>query len=129
MANSSRNKLQIPWITGIISTFDNCTSYSPKDTLSKWKLDYYTRLSYGFKVPLTLIYAPLQYLLKNYDQLTNTDVKRMLHTMSGNVFKLSEQVSKLMEFKKVSLCRNLEPKLKFRTTNSKMPATMLTYKE
>jgi AraC-like DNA-binding protein len=27
----------------------------------------------------------------------------MLHTMSGNVFKLSEQVSKLMEFKKVSL--------------------------
>nr|WP_278705023.1 helix-turn-helix domain-containing protein [Bacteroides intestinalis] len=87
----------------VVRNFNLGSKLRHKDALSKWKLDYYTRLSYGFKVPLTLIYAPLQYLLKNYDQLTNTDVKRMLHTMSGNVFKLSEQVSKLMEFKKVSL--------------------------
>lgn len=84
----------------VVRNFNLGSKLRHKDALSKWKLDYYTRLSYGFKVPLTLIYAPLQYLLKNYDQLTNTDVKRMLHTMSGNVFKLSEQVSKLMEFKK-----------------------------
>ncbi len=87
----------------VVRNFNLGSRLKHKDALSKWKLDYYTRLSYGFKVPLTLIYAPLQYLLKNYDQLTISDIKHMLHIMSGNVFKLSEQVSKLMEFKKVSL--------------------------
>ena len=87
----------------VVRNFNLGSKLRHKDALAKWKLDYYTRLSYGFKVPLTLIYAPLQYLLKNYDQLTKADIKQMLHTMSGNVFKLSEQVSKLMEFKKVSL--------------------------
>ena len=75
-----------------------------KDAMSKWKMNYYTNLSYGFKVPLTLIYAPLQYLLKNYTQLArNTEVKRMLYTMSQSVSKLSDQVSHLIKFKEISI--------------------------
>ncbi|ADY53943.1 two component transcriptional regulator, AraC family [Pseudopedobacter saltans DSM 12145] len=73
-----------------------------REALNKWKIDYYTNLSYGFKVPLTLIYAPLQYLLKKYDQLHETEIKQMLYTMSESVSKLSDQVSYLVDFKKKS---------------------------
>ncbi|WP_300600763.1 two-component regulator propeller domain-containing protein [Niabella sp.] len=74
-----------------------------RDALNNWKINYYTNLSYGFKVPLTLIYAPLQYLIKKYDQLPAADIKQMLRTMSDSVSKLSDQVSYLVDFKKKSL--------------------------
>lgn len=74
-----------------------------RDALNKWKVNYYTNLSYGLKVPLTLIYAPLQYLLKNFEKLPEADRKQMLYTMARSVSKLSEQVSHLIDFKKVSL--------------------------
>lgn len=87
----------------VTKVFNLSAKLKHRDALSKWKLNYYTHLSYGLKVPLTLIYAPLQYILKNFEQMSETDIKRMLKTMSKNVFNLSEQVNRLSEFKKVSL--------------------------
>lgn len=87
----------------IMRIFNLGAKLKRKDAMSKWKMNYYTNLSYGFKVPLTLIYAPLQYLLKNYTQLAEPEVKRMLYTMSQSVSKLSDQVSHLIKFKEISI--------------------------
>ena len=74
----------------VTKVFNLSAKLKHRDALSKWKLNYYTHLSYGLKVPLTLIYAPLQYILKNFEQMSETDIKRMLKTMSKNVFNLPQ---------------------------------------
>lgn len=85
----------------VVKVFNLGSKLRYKEALNQWKLNYYINLSYGFKVPLTLIYAPLQGLLKGYDSLSEAEVKGMLHTMLQNVRKLSSQISQLVEFRKL----------------------------
>lgn len=85
----------------VVRTFDLGSKLKFKEALNQWKLKYYINLSYGFKVPLTLIHAPLQSLLRDYDSLSEKDSKRLLYIMLQNVKKLSFQISQLMEFRKI----------------------------
>lgn len=77
-----------------------------KEELNRWKLSYYINLSYGFKVPLTLMYAPLQSLLKDYDSLSASESRKMLHTMLSNMKKLSFQIAQLTEVRSLESGEN-----------------------
>lgn len=77
--------------------------FKHQEELTQWKLHYYTNISHSFKTPLTLIYAPLQNILDNLDNLQGEELKTMLLTMQRNVKKLMFLVTQLLEFRKIDL--------------------------
>ena len=85
----------------IVKIFNLRSKLKYKEELNDWKLRNYINISYGFKVPLTLIYAPLQSLIKEYGTLSEYETKELLNTMLQSVRKLSFQISQLMEFRKI----------------------------
>lgn len=73
---------------------------------SQSKIRSYINLSYGMKTPLTLLYAPLQHLMKNYDTIKEDEAKSMLRLMGKNVKKLAGMISMMMEYRKIDLSKH-----------------------
>ncbi len=73
---------------------------------SQSKIRSFINLSYGMKTPLTLLYAPLQHLMKNYETIKDDEAKTMLHLMGKNVKKLSAMISMMMEYRKIDLSKH-----------------------
>ena len=67
--------------------------------LNDAKMKFFTNISHEIRTPLTLIYAPLQEILKRKD--ISPGLHEMLSVMHRNVKRLLNMVDQLLEFRKI----------------------------
>ncbi|PKA99680.1 signal transduction histidine kinase [Flavobacteriaceae bacterium MAR_2009_75] len=72
------------------------------DELQTLKLDFFTNISHEFKTPLTLIKAPLEYLLKENGAIEEATVKEQYQLMHKNTNYLLKLVDQLLDFRKIN---------------------------
>ncbi len=64
------------------------------------KIRSYINLSYSMKAPLALLYAPVQYYIKNYDNINPEEAKSLLKIINRNTRKLSDIIVQMVEYRK-----------------------------
>lgn len=67
--------------------------------LYQLKLDFFTRISHEIRTPLTLIFAPLEKLIKITTE--NNAVSDQLHNIKRNTDRLVRLISELLDFRKI----------------------------
>ncbi|WP_300023195.1 hybrid sensor histidine kinase/response regulator transcription factor [uncultured Maribacter sp.] len=72
------------------------------DELQTLKLDFFTNISHEFKTPLTLIKAPLEYLLSNKEEIGASNLKEQYQLMHKNTNYLLRLVNQLLDFRKIN---------------------------
>ncbi|WP_222937133.1 two-component regulator propeller domain-containing protein [Cytophaga sp. FL35] len=72
------------------------------DELQTLKLDFFTNISHEFKTPLTLIKAPLEYLLKENGSIEGSTVREQYQLMHKNTNYLLKLVDQLLDFRKIN---------------------------
>ncbi len=72
------------------------------DELQTLKLDFFTNISHEFKTPLTLIKAPLEYLLSGKDEMEASSLKEQYQLMHKNTNYLLRLVNQLLDFRKIN---------------------------
>src|SRR5690606_29357023 len=66
--------------------------------INEIKLNFFTSISHEFRTPLTLILAPVQYLLANMD--FDARAQTMMMTVKNNSLRLLNLVNQLLDFRK-----------------------------
>lgn len=72
------------------------------DELQRVKLDFFTNISHEFKTPLTLIKAPLEYLIGNLGKLDEDTLREQYALMQKNTNYLQNLVNQLLDFRKIN---------------------------
>ncbi|SEC66729.1 Two component regulator propeller [Maribacter dokdonensis] len=72
------------------------------DELQTLKLDFFTNISHEFKTPLTLIKAPLEYLLSSKEEIGASNLKEQYQLMHKNTNYLLRLVNQLLDFRKIN---------------------------
>ncbi len=72
-----------------------------QEEINQWKLKFYTNITNGFKIPLSLMEVPLQNLLKNREDMELSKVQNMLEIIQQNMKRLSHLTNQLLEFRKI----------------------------
>jgi signal transduction histidine kinase/DNA-binding response OmpR family regulator len=78
------------------------------------KLNFFTNISHEFRTPLSLILAPLEYILK--DSKLNLTIRQNLEIVNKNVLRLLRLVNQLMDFRKIEY-----GKMKLGATENDLP--------
>ena len=68
------------------------------DKHTKLKLNFFTNISHDFRTPLTLIYGPLQEIIK---QTVHTPIHNQLLLINKNVALMLRLIDQLMDFRKI----------------------------
>lgn len=79
------------------------TSMKRREENYNWRMNFYTNISYGFRTPLTLLQAPLNMLLENYDTLSDPAKRELLETMRRNCKRLTKRIDRLLEFRQIEI--------------------------
>ncbi|MDA3892801.1 MAG: response regulator [Salinivirgaceae bacterium] len=69
--------------------------------LNQQRLQFFTNISHEFRTPLTLIYSPIENILKNYYNKLPHEVKGQLSTIYKNALRLNRLATELMDFRKL----------------------------
>ena len=72
-----------------------------KEEIHKLKLEFFTNISHEFRTPLTLINGPLDYLLKQGDDITPKEARIQYNLMKKNTGYLLRLVNQLIDFRKM----------------------------
>ena len=70
-----------------------------KEEIYKAKIDFFTNIAHEIRTPITLIKAPLDYILNS--RLNEQEVKENLTTMERNTDRLLVLVNQLLDFRKI----------------------------
>lgn len=74
-----------------------------REEMSQWKINYYHNVLNTIKTPLSLIQAPLNNIIDNFDTLAGDKIKESLYIIQANAKRLSHFVRQLAEFRKIDL--------------------------
>lgn len=70
------------------------------EELNQKKLQFFTNISHEFKTPLTLIYSPLEDILRNQHHRLPSDLKQKFSIIYKNALRLNRLIGELMDFRK-----------------------------
>ena len=91
ISNSKKHQLELEYL-----------EKEKNDELQTLKLDFFTNISHEFKTPLTLIKAPLEYLLSGKDDMEASGLKEQYQLMHKNTNYLLRLVNQLLDFRKIN---------------------------
>jgi signal transduction histidine kinase/ligand-binding sensor domain-containing protein/AraC-like DNA-binding protein len=74
-----------------------------KEEMTQWKIRYYHNILNTIKTPLSLLQAPLNNLIDNFDTLSGDKIREGLYIIQANTKRLSHFVRQLVEFRKIDL--------------------------
>lgn len=74
-----------------------------REEMTQWKIRYYHNILNTIKTPLSLMYAPLNNIIDNFDTLSGDKIKENLSVIQANTKRLSHFVRQLVEFRKIDL--------------------------
>ncbi|WP_157208937.1 hybrid sensor histidine kinase/response regulator transcription factor [Mariniflexile maritimum] len=72
------------------------------EELQRIKLEFFTNISHEFRTPLTLIKGPLEYLLKNGKDISQSELQEQYVLMQKNSNYLMRLVNQLLDFRKIN---------------------------
>lgn len=76
-----------------------------KEEMTQWKIRYYHNILNTIKTPLSLLHAPLNNIIDNFDALPGDKIRESLYVIQANTMRLSHFVRQLVEFRKIDLGR------------------------
>jgi len=69
--------------------------------LNQQRLQFFTNISHEFRTPLTLIYSPIENIIKNYAHKLPHELKGQLSIIYKNAHRLNRLATELMDFRKL----------------------------
>lgn len=85
--------------------------------LNQQRLQFFTNISHEFRTPLTLIYSPIENIIKNYYNQLPQDLKGQLSIIYKNAHRLNRLATELMDFRKLQF-NKLNMKLVYQDISS-----------
>lgn len=74
------------------------------------RLQFFTNISHEFRTPLTLIYSPIENIIKNYYNQLPKELKGQLSIIYKNAHRLNRLATELMDFRKLQFNKlNMKP--------------------